>query len=277
MVVVQAWREHATGSTTTSSLQGLFLSSVTYVYRFEIYHALNETPIRVFVYGLDVYCFPLLQVSEDLKKAESSILIHKSDRQRRESAPSGDNTRPTQAKAEARQLPCPLPGEDAHSCDGRARRPAWAVPGTLLGRTACMRSSAHGSAQTAPPHTPSPQAHTDTHSHKHTHGTADIESNVASSLKRRGCRRRRSRTGSRCRRNAGESRLPRSSPLLCACRQHAGNQHWSHRSPPGGAGAIACASCMVGHRPRTQGSGLTFAGGARYGGLGWAGQHTAKA
>ena len=34
--------------------------------------------------------------------------------------------------------------------------------------------------------------------------------------------------------------------MLCACRQHAGNQHWSHRSPPGGAGAIACASCMVG-------------------------------
>ena len=68
----------------------------------------------------------------------------------------------------------------------------------------------------------------------------------ASSLTRRRCRTRRSRTGSRCRRNAGESRLPRSSPLLCACRQHTGSQHWSHRSRPGGAGAIACASCMVG-------------------------------
>jgi hypothetical protein len=30
-------------------------------------------------------------------------------------------------------------------------------------------------------------------------------------------------------------------------------------------------------RPRTQGSGLTSAGGARYGGLGWAGKRTAKA
>jgi hypothetical protein len=68
----------------------------------------------------------------------------------------------------------------------------------------------------------------------------------ASSLTRRGCRRRRSRTCSRCRRNAGESRLPRSSPLLCACGQHAGSQHWSHRSHPGGAGAIACASCVIG-------------------------------
>ena len=77
--------------------------------------------------------------------------------------------------------------------------------------------------------------------------------NDASSLTRRGCRTRRSRTGSRCRRNAGESRLPRSSPLLCACRQHAGNQHWSHRSPPGGAGAIACASCMVGQTQNARG------------------------
>ena len=34
--------------------------------------------------------------------------------------------------------------------------------------------------------------------------------------------------------------------MLCACRQHAESQHWSHRSRPGGAGAIACASCMVG-------------------------------
>ena len=65
-------------------------------------------------------------------------------------------------------------------------------------------------------------------------------------MTRRRCRTRRSRTGSRCRRNAGESRLPRSSPMLCACRQHAESQHWSHRSRPGGAGAIACASCMIG-------------------------------
>ena len=47
----------------------------------------------------------------------------------------------------------------------------------------------------------------------------------ASTKKRRGCRTRRSRTGSRLRRNAGEPRLPRSSPLLCACRQHTGSQH----------------------------------------------------
>ena len=44
----------------------------------------------------------------------------------------------------------------------------------------------------------------------------------------------------------GEGLDPSPLPMLCACRQHAGNQHWSHRSPPGGAGAIACASCMVG-------------------------------
>ena len=44
----------------------------------------------------------------------------------------------------------------------------------------------------------------------------------------------------------GEGLDPSPLSMLCACRQHAGNQHWSHRSRPGGAGAIACASCMVG-------------------------------
>ena len=104
-----------------------------------------------------------------------------------------------------------------------------AKPGTRLG----------SEPRTAPPHPP-PHAHTLTQAHTR-HRKA---SNDASSSTRRGCRTRRSRTGSRCRRNAGESRLPRSSPLLCACRQHAGSQHWSHRSHPGGAaaGAIASAS-----------------------------------
>ena len=75
----------------------------------------------------------------------------------------------------------------------------------------------------------------------------------ANRLTRRRCRTRRSRTGSRCRRNAGESRLPRSSPMLCACRQHAESQHWSHRSHPGGAGAIACASCVIGRAQNARG------------------------
>ena len=105
-------------------------------------------------------------------------------------------------------------------------------------------------------------AHPHQHAHKTTSATGKGERRTAdgtaadddaSSLTRRGCRTRRSRTGSRCRRNAGESRLPRSSPLLCACRQHAGSQHWSHRSRPGGAGAIACASCMIGRAQDARG------------------------
>ena len=109
------------------------------------------------------------------------------------------------------------------------------------------------------PITPTP---TSMHAHKTTSAkgkgerrTADgtAADDDASSLTRRGCRRRRSRTGSRCRRNAGESRLPRSSPMLCACRQHAESQHWSHRSHPGGAGAIACASCVIGRAQNARG------------------------
>jgi hypothetical protein len=111
----------------------------------------------------------------------------------------------------------------------------YAKPGTRLG----------SEPRTAPPHPP-PHAHTLTQAHTR-HRKA---SNDASSSTRRGCRTRRSRTGSRCRRNAGESRLPRSSSLLCACRQHAGSQHWSH---PGGAGAIACASCVIGRDKNARG------------------------
>ena len=49
----------------------------------------------------------------------------------------------------------------------------------------------------------------------------------------------------------GEGLDPSPLPLLCACRQHAGSQHWSHRSRPGGAGANACASCMIGLQARS--------------------------
>ena len=107
---------------------------------------------------------------------------------------------------------------------------------------------------------------TPTPTHQHAHKTTSAKGkgerrkadgtaadDDASSLTRRGCRTRRSRTGSRCRRNAGESRLPRSSPMLCACRQHAESQHWSHRSHPGGAGAIACASCVIGRAQNARG------------------------
>jgi len=41
--------------------------------------------------------------------------------------------------------------------------------------------------------------------------------------------------------------------MLCACRQHAESQHWSHRSHPGGAGAIACASCVIGRAQNARG------------------------
>ena len=45
--------------------------------------------------------------------------------------------------------------------------------------------------------------------------------------------------------------------MLCACRQHAESQHWSHRSPPGGAGAIACEPCAL--ATRRAGAGLRIA------------------
>jgi hypothetical protein len=117
----------------------------------------------------------------------------------------------------------------------------------------------------------SPPAHTHNNGARQT--AWQTANDNASSLKRRGCRLRLSRAGSRCRRNPGESRLPRSSPLLCACSQHAERRHWSHRSHPKEcAGAIAFSSNVLGRDQDARGrasSGGASAGGARYSGLGF--------
>ena len=67
--------------------------------------------------------------------------------------------------------------------------------------------------------------------------------------------------------------LPRSSPTLCACRQVSTREISTGRI---GRHREARARLRAPHawsgRPRTQGGGLTSAGGTRYGGLGWAGQ-----
>ena len=65
-------------------------------------------------------------------------------------------------------------------------------------------------------HTLPPHTHTSTYTALQ--NANNDHGNDASSLTRRRCRTRRSRTGCTCRWNAGESRLPRSSPLLCACK-----------------------------------------------------------
>jgi hypothetical protein len=160
---------------------------------------------------------------------------HKSDTPRQHKT----HTSKGKSKATARRERIRLkPSKGPSGCLGSAGEGRMhAKPGTRL--------SSDGAATPSPP--------TSTHTHTSTYTALQNASNDASSLTRRRCRTRRSRTGCTCRRNAGESRLPRSSPMLCACRQHAESQHWSHRSHPGGAGAIACASCVIGRAQNARG------------------------
>ena len=167
---------------------------------------------------------------------------HDSQERHAESAPRQHETHTSKSrsKATARRGRTRLkPGKGPPGCLASAGEDRmYAKLGTRLGSDG------------AATHTPSPPS---THTHTSTPTARQTSSNDANRLTRRRCRTRRSRTGSRCRRNAGESRLPRSSPMLCACRQHAESQHWSHRSRPGGAGAIACASCMIGRAQDARG------------------------
>ena len=130
-------------------------------------------------------------------------------------------------------------GEGPPGCLGSAGEGRMhAKPGTRL--------SSDGAATPSPPHK-------HTHSHKHIHGTAKREQRREQlDAKKMPNKKKPNRLymPAEC---GGVTTPPLLSIALRPCRHHAGSQHWSHRSRPGGAGAIACASCMIGRAQDARG------------------------